>query len=34
MTCNENMLKYYEKYTPNSLQAFIEITEGLINATD
>ncbi len=34
MTCNENVLKYYEKYTPNSLQAYIEITEGLINATD
>lgn len=34
MTCNENMLKYYEKYTPNSLQAFKELTEELLYVED
>ena len=31
MTCEENVLKYYKEFTPNSLNAFIEITEGYLN---
>lgn len=34
MTCNDGSLEYFEKYTPNSLQAYIELTEELINVED
>lgn len=34
MTCNDGSLKYFEKYTPNSLQAYIELTEDLMNVED
>ena len=32
MTCEEDVLQWYEKYTPNALQAYIELTESMLNA--
>ena len=34
MTCEEEVIKYYEKYTPNSLQAFKELAGDMLNAFD
>lgn len=31
MTCDSDEMKYFEKYTPNALKAYIEITEELMN---